>query len=37
MDAKFRSAETALNAGDFDRVAAILMADPELATVNFHM
>ena len=34
MDPKFRSAEIALNAGDFDRVAVILKADPELATVR---
>jgi uncharacterized protein len=32
MDAKFRPAEAALNAGDFDRVAELLKADPQLAT-----
>jgi ankyrin repeat protein len=34
MDARFRLAEIALNAGDFDRVAAILKAEPELATAR---
>lgn len=32
MDARFRPAEVAINAGDFDRLKAILDADPELVT-----
>jgi ankyrin repeat protein len=34
MDARFRPAETAINAGDFDLVAALLDADPGLATAR---
>ena len=34
MDAKFRPAEAAINAGDLDRVTALLSAEPELATAR---
>jgi ankyrin repeat protein len=34
MDPKFRAAEAAINAGDLDRVTALLSREPELATAR---
>ena len=34
MDARFRPAETAINAGDVDHLTALLDADPGLATAR---